>query len=552
MERIEVSKTAPAVPRWTRWLMPSIGDVLFLVILFNILVQGNTLLSDPDTPMHIRAGDYILETLSIPKKDIFSHTMLDQTWIAHEWLSEVLFSIIHRLMGLNGLVVLTALLISGTFVLLFRILLKQQVHFLLAVVIAILATNTAAVHWLVRPHIFSMPLTLIWFYLLESYQRTMRRFYLYPLPFLMVLWVNLHAGYFTGFILIGIYLLGNLCDLLFSQKSSEQDQTKRRVAILGLAGATCFIAAMINPVGYKILLFPFQMTQSPYILSLISEALSPSFHTFSFYQVYLLSTILILGVSIKRLSFIELGMLIFWIHMSLFAARFIPLFAILAAPIMAKQLQFLIVEGTDQALKQKAITKILRGFTALSDRISARSAFFNTHFLLAVTIIAVLFLTFTQDRLLVKRILDYQFDADHHPVDAANFLRRNKITGRMFNTYGFGGYLIYALYPDPNYRVFVDGRSLDLYGDEFIKNSFGAVTNLRSDWKEVLDRYQVTWIIDNAGSSLSTVLLELPNWVLIYADKAAHIYVKRIPENQRLIEAYPDAKPVRRDEQPIP
>ena len=230
------------------------------------------------------------------------------------------------------------------------------------------------------------------------------------------------------------------------------------------------------------------------------------------------------------------------------SARFIALFAILVAPIIAAQLQFLLAEGSGEAQEESVTAKILRWFSALSDRINAQSIQFNRHLLVIATVVFSLLAVFAQDRFPGKRIFDYQIDKKRFPVEAADFLRKNEISGRMFNAYGFGGYLIYTFYPDPHYRVFVDGRSLDLYGDDFIKNSWSEVAHLGPDWKEVIDRYQVTWIMYNVNSSLSTTLLELPDWVLIYAGEVANIFVKNVPVNQALIHRYPDVRPLPKPE----
>lgn len=526
--------------RIARWLMPSIGEVLFLAILLNILVQGNALLGDPDTGMHIRAGDYILETLSIPKTDIFSHTMLGQPWIAHEWLSEVLFSLIHRIAGLKGLVVTTALVISATFMVLFRLLLARQVSLLLAVMMTILAADTSSIHWLVRPHVISMFLTTVWYFLLDSHQRSRNRVYLYPLPFLMALWVNLHVAYFTGLVLIGIYLLGNWCDFLFCPQWNDRKKHKQLMAALGSAGAVCLGAVLLNPNGYKILFLPFQFLNSEYILNHISEMVSPSFHGFSFFELYLLLTVVVLCLSPKKLGFIEIGLLVFYIHMALFAGRFIPIFAVIAAPIIGQQIQSLLTQDSAPLGFSGVLRLIADKFLALSGRMQLLSAVFKKHLMAMGVLVALWILLLNGGRVGERTVLDYQFDNAAFPVEAADFIKANRFTGNMYNSYGFGGYFIYRFYPDPNDRVFMDGRAVDLYGEEFFEKTFSAVDGLQPGWKAVLEQYHVNWIVYQTNSTLSRVLFESPDWVLIHVDKVAAIFVKKIPENQPLIKRYPD------------
>jgi len=96
-----------------------------------------------------------------------------------------------------------------------------------------------------------------------------------------------------------------------------------------------------------------------------------------------------------------------------------------------------------------------------------------------------------------------------------------RITGNMYNLYHWGGYLIWRLYPD--HKVFIDGRA-DVYGDAFI-DQYLRVYQLREDWEKPLDDYEVTLVIIDEGSPLSTVLNERPDWERLYGDEMAAIFV---------------------------
>ena len=99
--------------------------------------------------------------------------------------------------------------------------------------------------------------------------------------------------------------------------------------------------------------------------------------------------------------------------------------------------------------------------------------------------------------------MNYEFDKKKVPVEAVEFAERNGIQGRLFNAYHFGGYLIYKGFPKDG--VFVDGRA-DMY-DEFLKNYYDVV-DLKPEWKEILDRFEIEWMLITANSSLSVLLLE--------------------------------------------
>jgi hypothetical protein len=104
------------------------------------------------------------------------------------------------------------------------------------------------------------------------------------------------------------------------------------------------------------------------------------------------------------------------------------------------------------------------------------------------------------------------------PVTAAEFIKSEQPEGRMFNSYDFGGYLIWSL---SEYPVFIDGRA-DLYGDEII---FEWLSIVRGEvgWQESLHEWGVGFVIVEPDMPL-VERLEEEGWELIYADEVAVVY----------------------------
>ncbi|MBS1238506.1 MAG: hypothetical protein H6R39_166, partial [Deltaproteobacteria bacterium] len=126
------------------FLLPSIADILFLVIFLCLTFSiGNGLLGDTDTGYHIRAGDYILGTHSIPHNDIFSFLSPPIPWTAHEWLAEVMMSLVHSGFGLTGIVIFFALLLSLVYYFFFKMIRIGKGNILLATVIALLVVASS-------------------------------------------------------------------------------------------------------------------------------------------------------------------------------------------------------------------------------------------------------------------------------------------------------------------------------------------------------------------------------------------------------------------------
>lgn len=505
-------------------MLPSIADFLFLAIFLHMsLYVGKNLLNDGDTGYHIRAGEYILNTLSFPRYDMFSYLSPPLSWTAHEWLSEIIMAIVHRSFGMTGIVIFFTFLISFAFFLLFKIILANNSNIVTSIFIVLFAAAASQMHWLARPHIFSLILMIIWYYILDLYQYKNRNC-LYIFPLTMIVWVNLHGGFMGGFMLIGIYLLGNFVGYLFPKEDQKEVNLKRCKA-LALTTIACLAVALVNPYGFHILLFPFKLTSAKYLMDNVSEFVSPNFHAayakpFEFFLLFILA---LLGSSKLRLNIIETLLLLLFTHMSLYSARYIPLFSILAAPLLVRQLQTL----EDQS--SGALASFMR---KRASNIATIDASATGYFWPLVSVILVISLA-------ALGTVEFKFDEKIKPVAAVEFLKKEKISGHMFNNDEFGDYIIYSAYP--LYKVFIDGR-LDMYGVNNLKE-YQKVVNFGQGWETILDKYNISWIIYGADSALSRFLLMHKDWKLIYADKVANIFVKNIAANQYLIDKYPMVKP---------
>jgi hypothetical protein len=496
--------------------------MLFMtVFLYLAFYEGKGLLADCDTGYHIRAGEFILNTFSVPAYDMFSYKVPPLPWTAHEWLSEIIMALIHKAFGLTGLVIFFSFLIASTYSLLFRIVRTYGSNILAASAVVILAIVSSQIHWLARPHVFSLFLLVVWYFLLESYQYRNRN-YLYLLPLIMLLWVNLHGGFMAGFMLIGIFFAGNLRSFIF-RGEADRENSGEKCKMLGFTIAACLIVSMINPFFYKILLFPFKLTSSKYIMDNVVEFISPNFHEPIIFTALFLVVLAVLAMSKKALNFIETLLLLLFSYMALYSARYIPLYSIIVAPVLIRQLDYLL----DNSIGRGA------GFIKRrAESISRTDASAKGYIWPAFSVLMVILLAANGD-------IRFNFDDQIKPVAAVEFLKKERISGNMFNSDQFGSYIIYSTWPQ--YKVFIDGR-LDMYGEADIREYF-QVTRIEQGWEDVIQKYNIRWIIFDAKTSLSSFLYQRKEWKLIYADKVANIFVRDIPEYQYLTAKYKEIKP---------
>ncbi|MGH7794011.1 MAG: hypothetical protein ACREQ2_03790 [Candidatus Binatia bacterium] len=510
--------------RQTRNLLPSLADIVFLgVFLLLTLNADERLLGDADTGYHIRAGEFIVDNLSIPQTDIFSYLNPPLRWTLHEWLAEVIMALVHRAAGMTGLVIFFAFLIALTGYLIFTLLLKQRSNILLVTVATLLVILSSSSNWLARPHVITFVFFVIWYHLLNSYQYRDRKYLIY-LPPIMLLWVNLHGGFILGLILLGIYWVGNCVNYLFAP-ISERHEPLKKIRFLGLVTVACAFATFFNPYGYDSLLFPFRVVQDQFLMDHIVEYLSPNFHLSSVvpFEITLLATIGIFAISGAKLDTIGLMLILLFGHMALFSSRHMPLFAMIAGPIVLRHadLAFNQMEG-----------RVFAAFRSRLDNL-ARIDQYTTPYIwpLASVLVAV--------ALAKTGVISHDFNAKYVPVAATEFIKKEKIQGNMFNNDEFGDYIIYAAWP--KYKVFIDGRT-DMYGAVRVKE-YIKVSLAQGGWESILEKYNITWVFHDPNSVLSKLLLERQEWKLVYSDNVANIFLKTVPEHDEIINRYISTKP---------
>ena len=226
-----------------------------------------------------------METRSIPKLDPFSLFSPSMPWPTHEWFSDVLMATINKISGLTGVVIFFIFIISTMYSLFFRIMRANKGNIIFDIILIFLVLITSQMHWLARPHIFTLLLFLGWYYVIDSFQND-RNDLLYLLPLVMLLWINLHGGFILGFILLVIYIAYNFGKLYIS-KNTEKELYKRKVKCLLLATMVSVLVSLANPKGFHALLFPFEVVSNHLIMDnynefLISEFSFPSSYTFPF------------------------------------------------------------------------------------------------------------------------------------------------------------------------------------------------------------------------------------------------------------------------------
>ncbi len=475
--------------------------VLFLA-LFAMAVRTP---ADSDAWWHLGAGRAIVTTGRTPYADEFSHTVRGKPWTDVYWLAQVGLYQARVIGGDAALALLVAALVIIAFIFVYR---QTEGQPLLRAFVVVLAATTSSVIWSPRPQMLSFALLGVTSYVvyLLKWRQVNRLWVLIPL---FVLWANVHGGYALGLMLIGSVIAGETLNRLTGRADAPEVMTWKEIGWLMGAGILCGLALLVNPYTFGTWTLPFRTVGIKALQGFIQEWASPDFHNlYEQPMLWLLFALLAaVGFSGRRWDWSDLIVVMVFGYSAFLARRNIAPLALVLAPILTRQMQP-IVESLAARVKLPA--------SVSKDVHPALSRALNWMILVLVTL-AVLIKCGVA---LSPQMID-KAQQQTAPVRAVEWLKQNNLTGPMYNSYNWGGYLVWALPQEP---VFVDGRT-DLYDDEFLREYF-KVMFIRPGWQEALDRYGVRLALTERDSFLATMLATQPNWRLAYSDDQAVIYAR--------------------------
>jgi hypothetical protein len=468
---------------------------LFVIILgVGLFALAARNVTDPDVWWHLRTGQLIVQNHRIFHADPYSFTRAGQPWIDHEWLSQILIFGLYQLAGWGGLMLGFAALISAAFLFVFA---RSPGRPYVAGAMTAWAAIASVPSWGVRPQVFTLLLASVFLLLLERSDQ--RPKLLWWIPPLMLLWVNLHAGFPVGIALLTIFLTGDALDRALGVRKPTLNLPHFRN--LSLVLVACIAVVPLNPYGTAMYRYPLETLHSRAMLAYIGEWSSPDFHQGRYAAVLLmmLATILLPAISPRRLCARELLLLAVTMYAGLRSVRHIPIYVLVAAPLLSAMVQSKLHESAKTGLFDRP------------SRVTWAKFAVNAAILAGFLAFAVWRINYVVER--QTRIEENEF-----PVAAVNFLNRERPPAPMMNHYNWGGYFIWKLYPE--YKVYIDGRA-DLYGDSFL-DEFASVYYLKGQtWRTPLDKWDIHTVVLPPDAPLITALGIMPGWKQIFSDRQA-------------------------------
>jgi hypothetical protein len=468
----------------------SLLSFALLLAIFSFCVPS---IPSADMWWHLSTGQYILHTHSIPHSDPFSSTFAGKPWTTHEWLSDVFFYSIYSIAGSPGLLCFCGAILALAFWFAHRSLPGLLLSRILALGLGIWA---ALPSFSVRPLVFTLLLAALYLFFLRRFIVHGRYRDLFALPVLSVLWVNLHGAYILGPALIVLFLVGVIADWLW--RLHDAAEAKRRLLGLAVALLACMVLVPLNANGFAMYAYPFETLRSSAMQSGIMEWRSPDFHMAMFYPfaALLFLTVAAFALARSRPRPSEVLLFGFFGLAALHSMRNLPIFVLVAFPLLATY----------------ATIPVRRFWTfpvlpLLLRRILAIGAL-----ILAAVISSDVAANHLSNELSLEQSL--------FPFKAAAFLAEKHLPAPLFNSYDFGGYLIWKLYP--RYTVYIDGRA-DLYGDAFLEN-FIHLYQVDMDPRPAL--VGIHTVILDPRCSLANFLRSQPDWNRVYEDRVAVVFTR--------------------------
>ncbi|HXK58309.1 MAG TPA: hypothetical protein PLP42_00305 [Acidobacteriota bacterium] len=488
----------------TPWIFRIRTEHLWRAVPFLLVtwISSPNVLPALDFWWHLKAGEIILQTRSIPTTDLFSYTQAGKPFVLQNWLAEVVLYGAYRAGGPALLVFFNTLVLLLTLVPVYLLCSRRAQGLFATVLTSSLAAISLACIGNVRPQVFSF-LLFAWFYyvLAEYYER--QRDYLWVLPVMMALWVNLHGAFVLGIALFLFMIVVDSAKSLFGRSAERAVPGKiKPVLILALTLA----ATLCNPQFAAIYGYVAEVASDPISQRHVIEWQPPEVSNIGdilrFFGPFLLGIVILIRSKTRpRLSDLVLFMAL--AIFALTARRNAVWFALAVAPILA---------GHFELRSRPRLQLQSRLLPALN------------------LLVAAVWLITTAYTLPWYRQLGNQQGSDlvlldpRLPVHAVDFIAERRLEGRIFHPQHYGDYLVWRLWPE--HRVFFDGR-VHLFPKEVAEEYLDLMGGC-ANWQAAMDRYQIRFLLldrkEKAQQRFLKNVEESAGWELLYKDERSVLY----------------------------
>jgi hypothetical protein len=466
-------------------------------------------LNDPDIWWHMRNAQYLLQTHHLPNTDMYSFTVAGHPWINHEWLAEIPYYLAYQAFGLVGLKSVYFFALTAIFLLLLYLSYQGSRNFKGSVTACYFATFLATISFGPRTILFGYLYLVILLVILERFRR-LGKVPLWAIPPLFCLWINTHGSWSIGLIVFFLIVAAGMVGGTWGRVESQR-WTPNQVKKLVVTGVASVAALFVNPFGWRLVYYPFDLAfRQKLNIAHIMEWVSVDFHTLRGKLVLILIFTLLVAAFVRnrRWNLGELLVLLFGLYSGLTYIRFLMLLGIVAAPVLAKALDFFPpYRPADETPKVNTVVIL---------------------FLLGLMVF-----TWPRNAQLKTSV------EETYPSGMLTYLHEHPPQGNVLNFYLWGGYMEWH---DRGFRVFIDSR-VDIFEYEGVLKDYLVL--LGADAMEnrpdpILEKYKIRYVLfprkDNPNPLLNApgisgnlvhVLENDPNWKTLYKDNVSVLLEKQ-------------------------
>lgn len=478
-----------------------LGVVLAAAVFANAAYHVSWILRESDLWWHIRSGQLMLSTRQMPYTDTFSYTFDGQPWIAKEWLSQVIYALSYNLVGWAGPLLLAAAAIAVTAFLFYRNA-AQSLQPFYAAALTLCAVFLVQGVTVARPHVLTFPLAVVLVVALFDAARQKSGPPFWTLA-ITLLWSNLHGSFPIAFIVAGCAFI----DVLERSRMADRKLVLRWLVYLALTVAV----TVINPYFIKPYQVALALAGGLSVMKEISEWAPFTIPHDRIAEVGLFVVLLVLLKVRARLTLGQIAFLLLMLNMMFSYTRFIYAFFLLVPLAVLPE----VVEACPVAAWQAWAARKRDGL----ETFAGRHARLLAGVVVATSSAYAIFLMSGQ------RVVPPE---DVSVSGAIAYVKGNvssnpALQKHVLNDYNFGGPLILA-----GFKTYVDGRSDQLFGGEFMQNYLASGGDRgQVELEKVLADPAIGWTIFPPLDPRNAALASEAGWVKAYGDDTAVIYVRR-------------------------
>ncbi len=507
--------------------LPDAGDMLFIFLAsLTLFMLPNYLFGDGSTGWHIVTGMHILDTGSIPHRDILTASHADKPWVAYQWLTDVIMALLVKAGGLNLLAVACSLTVGFLFLALYDRIRRDGVSVFPSLILVVTGSLLSAMHFLARPHLLNFWGVYLFTTKLEDFHAgriDFKKMLLWLLP-TMLLWTNMHPAFALGIGIAGIYFLVSLGGCIFAASAEDAAKNYHRLKPLLILLACLCLITLVNPYGIELhqYIYAYLKTKSS-VVSQTDEFQSPAFHgdLHSICLEMLFAAIMIgLYRAARKISVPRLLTVMVFAHMALQAKRNMPLFAIVALPAIGQLLGHASIFSNKQPATPNPLQKVCLRVRKLFIDFEEQELLCKMHIVPIAFSSFLVVAALTGGSVMGFSVLKSGFDPKNKPTQTLDYVVKNNLDpAHGFNYDNWGGYLRYKL----NKRVFMDDRA-DFFPEPFYLE-YASVSRALPGYEKVFEKYHLYWVIMPGNSLLGGELAKNPDWKMVAEDKASKVFV---------------------------